>query len=69
MWKYNVNYRQPLPGSVREYRTNPKDIDLGILRREKSFTSNVDNSTLNLEHESEQAVSSNSRLLEPAPNF
>ena len=63
MWQHNLNYRQPLPGSVREYRKNPKDIDFGILRREKSFTSNVDNSNLHLENASKQAVSSNSRSL------
>lgn len=62
MWQHNINYRQPLPGSVREYRKNPKDIDLGILRREK-------NSTLNLVDSSEQSVSSNSRSLGLAPNF
>ncbi len=67
MWQYNVNYRQPLPGSVREYRKHPKDIDLGILRREKSSILNFDNSTLNLEHASEQSVSSNSRSLGFAP--
>jgi hypothetical protein len=56
-------------GSVREYRKNPKDVNLGILRREKSFTLNFDNLTLNPEHAGEQAISSNSRSLGLAPNF